>query len=183
MQLSGDVFQSIFDASPDALLAADGAGTVVFANLRAVELFGQPRHELVGTPVSGRILGRTSGDGVARTARRADGTELAVEVRSSTLDTGQGPLVASTIRELRPADPPVDLAQVAHDLNNLLSVISNYATLATRGTDDPAVVADLGQIRLATERAALLTGELLAAAGTDLDGVGGGSTAPAEGAR
>jgi len=57
--------------------------------------------------------------------------------------------------------------QVAHDLNNLLGVIANYATLAERGTTDPAVIADLGQIRVAVERAALLTRELLDAAGGD----------------
>lgn len=46
--------------------------------------------------------------------------------------------------------------QVAHDLNNLLGVILNHATLVRRGLDDPQAQADLDEIRMAAERAALL---------------------------
>jgi two-component system cell cycle sensor histidine kinase/response regulator CckA len=52
---------------------------------------------------------------------------------------------------------------VAHDFNNLLTTISGYAELAlSRGMDDghPAL-ADLTEIRLAAERAAALTRQLL----------------------
>jgi hypothetical protein len=56
---------------------------------------------------------------------------------------------------------------VAHDFNNLLGVILNYATLAERGTDDEVVIADVRQIRIAAERAADLTKQLLAFARRD----------------
>jgi two-component system, cell cycle sensor histidine kinase and response regulator CckA len=51
---------------------------------------------------------------------------------------------------------------VAHDFNNILGVILNYATfVAQQTTDNPAVQADVGQIRSAAERAARLTRQLL----------------------
>ena len=51
---------------------------------------------------------------------------------------------------------------IAHDFNNLLGVILNYATFVGSQTEDrPAVQADVMQIRLAAERAARLTRQLL----------------------
>lgn len=51
---------------------------------------------------------------------------------------------------------------VAHDFNNILGVISNFANLARNATDvDAEVRADLGQIVAATERAGSLTRQLL----------------------
>jgi PAS domain S-box-containing protein len=55
---------------------------------------------------------------------------------------------------------------VAHDFNNLLAVISNYASFVSEEIDDKeAAQNDLGQIRVAAERAAELTRQLLAFAG------------------
>ena len=51
---------------------------------------------------------------------------------------------------------------VAHDFNNLLGVILNYAAfVAERTVDNPAVHADVEQIRAAAERGARLTSQLL----------------------
>src|SRR5665213_1752491 len=55
---------------------------------------------------------------------------------------------------------------VAHDFNNLLAVITNYASFVSEELDDKeAAQNDLGQIRVAAERAAELTRQLLAFAG------------------
>ena len=59
---------------------------------------------------------------------------------------------------------------IAHDLNNLLGVILNFTTLISRRVDDPAVTADLGEIRTAAERGAALTRQLLGAIREVLDG-------------
>jgi len=45
MQVSGDVLQRIFDASPDALLAVDVGGSTAFADLNAEEHALRPRSE------------------------------------------------------------------------------------------------------------------------------------------
>jgi hypothetical protein len=51
---------------------------------------------------------------------------------------------------------------VAHDFNNLLAVILNYAAFVAEDTlDNPSLRADVEQIRIAAERAARLTKQLL----------------------
>ena len=50
---------------------------------------------------------------------------------------------------------------VAHDVNNLLGVIANYASAIERSADGPRVRADTGEIRRAVERGAALTRQLL----------------------
>jgi two-component system, cell cycle sensor histidine kinase and response regulator CckA len=52
---------------------------------------------------------------------------------------------------------------IAHDFNNLLTVVTGYCEmLGERLQDDPAGTEDLEEIRRAAERAAALTGQLLA---------------------
>lgn len=51
---------------------------------------------------------------------------------------------------------------VAHDFNNLLTIISGHAELLLGDTQSEATRHDLGQIRLACERAAAMTRQLLA---------------------
>ena len=57
------------------------------------------------------------------------------------------------------------LAGVAHDLGNLLAVVSNYATLATRQIDDPTALEWLGRSKLAADRGSLLVREVAELAG------------------
>jgi CheY-like chemotaxis protein len=51
---------------------------------------------------------------------------------------------------------------VAHDFNNLLTVILGFCDMLGEQTDDAGMLADLGQIRKAGERARALTRQLLA---------------------
>lgn len=41
-------FRELIDAAPDAMLVADQAGLIVFANLQTERDFGYPREELLG---------------------------------------------------------------------------------------------------------------------------------------
>ncbi len=52
-------------------------------------------------------------------------------------------------------------ATMAHDVNNLLGVVSNYASTIRRTTEDPAVAGDAEQISAAVQRGAELTDRLL----------------------
>jgi len=52
------------------------------------------------------------------------------------------------------------IAGVAHDFGNLLAVITNYLSLASRRVDDPATAELLGQVRVAATRAARLNRQL-----------------------
>ena len=52
------------------------------------------------------------------------------------------------------------VAGVAHDFGNLLAVITNYVSLASRRVDDPATSELLEQVRVAAKRAARLNRQL-----------------------
>ncbi len=56
---------------------------------------------------------------------------------------------------------------VAHDFNNLLGIILNYTTLLERHLDDAQVRSDLNKIRVAAQRGAELTRQLLTFARRD----------------
>lgn len=57
--------------------------------------------------------------------------------------------------------PPEDTRTLIHDIRNLLAVIVNYSELIADETNDPeAVVADIQEVRLAAERAIVLTERL-----------------------
>ena len=44
-------FRRLFDAAPDAMIAVGADGSIVMANTRAVQLFGYPAPDLLGSPV------------------------------------------------------------------------------------------------------------------------------------
>jgi signal transduction histidine kinase len=57
--------------------------------------------------------------------------------------------------------PYEDTRTLIHDIRNLLAVIVNYSELIADETGDPAaVVADIQEVRLAAERAIVLTEKL-----------------------
>ncbi|WP_432245775.1 EAL domain-containing protein [Arthrobacter sp. G.S.26] len=118
------MFGAMLDASPDALLALTGGGTVTLANAAASRLFGYSPEELSGLPVGAllgagfqqelaQILGR-SGAGspnhpplLEAQAIRRDGTAFHAEVAGSPVpaDTGaagghpDGPLLLVSVRD------------------------------------------------------------------------------------
>jgi CheY-like chemotaxis protein len=106
-------------------------------------------------------------------ARRRDGSTFPTEISLSTVDTDDGLLVIAAVRDV--TERLESLGQlaggVAHDLNNLLAVISNYAAfvgeeVAKDGSqiDRQSVREDVRQIQLAAGRATELTDQLLASA-------------------
>jgi two-component system cell cycle sensor histidine kinase/response regulator CckA len=152
------------------------------------ELLGQPVEKLVPDRFrAGHAAHRTSysadpkvramGAGLDLYGQRKDGVQFPVEISLSPLETEEGALVSAAIRDitervqlevrLRQSQKMEAIGQlaggVAHDFNNLLTVILGFAELlASRATLEQEAREEVGEIRSAAERAAVLTRQLLA---------------------
>jgi two-component system NtrC family sensor kinase len=111
-------FQSLLEAAPDAIVIVDRDGLIVITNGQTERLFGYDRSELVGQPVEcllpKRIRSRhvhhrahytaephtrPMGIGLDLVAKRRDGSEFPVEISLSPLQTPDGLLITSVIRD------------------------------------------------------------------------------------
>ncbi|HEX8978425.1 MAG TPA: PAS domain S-box protein [Parasulfuritortus sp.] len=114
-----DLFRQLLEHAPDAILIVDRAGEIVFANAQAVGWFGYPMEELLGRPVEFLVPDmhrpdhrrlreqyqaeprvRPMGAGLDLHVRRKDGSNLAVEISLSPLETADGLLVTAIIRDV-----------------------------------------------------------------------------------
>jgi PAS domain S-box-containing protein len=111
--------RELLDAGPDALIVADSDDTIVYVNDHTETLFGYTSEELIGKQLEMLLLERfrTAHPGLRLSyvqnprlrpmgenrevyAQHRDGSEFRVEIRLSVLQTDQGPLVSSTIRDV-----------------------------------------------------------------------------------
>src|SRR5262249_17800704 len=112
-------FRSLLDAAPDPMVIMNGDGVVILVNARAEQLFKAPRERLVGRPVDDLLCQegwradlaqstRGSFDSSTPTAtpepqlhvRCKDGTRVPVEIRFSPLQTAEGNLTISILRDI-----------------------------------------------------------------------------------
>ena len=113
-------FGAVLDAAPDAMLVVDQQGRIVFANIQCEQIFGYSRTELSGQKIEvlvpprfrakhpGHRSGYFSGDPHVRPmgvdlelhGLRKNGTEFPVEISLSPLETPQGRMVISAIRDV-----------------------------------------------------------------------------------
>jgi PAS domain S-box-containing protein len=114
-----EAFGSALDALPDALVIVQHDGTIVLVNCQLEEMFGYDRHDLVGRPVEVLVPERfrekhpgyrdsyfasphvrPMGAALSLYGRRRDGSEIPVEISLSPLETADGLMSISTIRDL-----------------------------------------------------------------------------------
>lgn len=113
------LFEGLFRFSPDAVLVTDRDGRIIQANDQTQHLFGYSRDELIGHPVeilipersrgahpgfrAGYVAAphtRPMGANLELHGLRKDGTEFPVDIMLSSVETAEGPVVLSVVRDI-----------------------------------------------------------------------------------
>ena len=181
-------FRGLLEAAPDAIVGIAPDGAITLVNAQAERLFGYTRTELIGQSIEILVperardvhpsrrtqyftqpAPRPMGAGMQLAARRKDGSEFPVEISLSALDTEDGVVVLSAIRDvtdrlemqatrerlknqaererlearLQQSQRLESLGQlaggVAHDFNNLLAVMLNYTAFVAEQVAEASV--------------------------------------------
>ncbi len=113
------IFEKLFESSPDAIVVTGDQGQILRANAQVEKMFGYRRDELIGRPVEVLVperfrhthpgqresyqaqpRTRPMGAGLQLYGRRKDGSEFAVDIMLSPLETEDGKLVLSVVRDI-----------------------------------------------------------------------------------
>ncbi len=119
MRESDAKFRALLEAAPDAMVIVDQHGVIVLVNALTKRMFGYSIEELIGQHVeilmplqmreghanhrlaySGESQPREMSGGLELLGLRKDGTQFPIEVSLSPLETAQGVLVSSAIRDV-----------------------------------------------------------------------------------
>jgi PAS domain S-box-containing protein len=130
-------YRALLEAAPDAIIVVNQSAVIVLVNAQAEKLFGYSREELIGRPAKilvsenfrdqhsqqhSRFLAappeRPAMAGLELFGLRKDGTEFPIEIRLSPLDTKEGGLVSSAIRDIS------ERRRTEEDLRRFASIVA-----------------------------------------------------------
>ncbi len=196
------LFRGLVETAPDAIVIVDTSGHIVLVNGLAETLFGYTRKDLLGHPIeillppdvrsNHRVLrqqylahprSRPIDAGRELYGQRKDGSTFPAEISLSPLQTADGLVISSTIRDLTARKQAEAVHQrleaqlrqthklealgtlaggIAHDFNNILAAIMGFTELATLElTPDNPVQPRLHMVLEASHRARDLIQQIL----------------------
>jgi len=163
-------FRGLLESAPDGIVVVDSSGKIVIVNSQTERMFGYTRQELLGEAIELLVpqrfrpshvhdrdayvadpRTRPMGAGRPLTGQKRDGSEFPVEISLSPLETDQGSLVMSIVRDItdrRRAEDQIQaslrekealLREIHHRVKNNLQVTSSLLRLQAGMIDDPGV--------------------------------------------
>jgi len=136
-------FRALLESAPDAMVIANSHGHITLANAQAERMFGYSREELIGQSI--RVLiperlrdrhrahqrnylrdakARPMGSDLELNGRRKDGSEFPVEISLSPLETDEGTLVSSAIRDITERKRSEELLRELADRDGLTGLLN-----------------------------------------------------------
>lgn len=140
-------FRNLLEAAPDAMVIVNRLGSIDLVNSEAEKLFGYPRQEILGQPIEiliprrfheihmmrrhdfvGTPHTRTLIESPSVVGRHKNGTEFPVEISLCPIETADGYLVSSVIRDIsKRKEFEEQLRQQEEKFRVLVSGVKGYA--------------------------------------------------------
>ena len=148
----------MLDASPNAVIAVDGRGRIVYASPKVREAFGWSPDELLGEPIERLVPSRLEERHVAdragyrvnptprlmggkpELARRRDGTEFPVEISLAPVHSPRGPLVFATVVDI------TTRTNLQAQLENALEELRRHADELEQRGREMSLLAQMGEL-------------------------------------
>ena len=181
LRRSEERFRLAVEAAPSGMVMTDRDGRITMLNANAERLFGYSRDELEGREIEllvperyrkrhprdrdryGRDpQARAMGDGRDLYAVRKDGSEMAVEVGISPIETPSGPMAIASVvdissRKRAEAQRELLLAELNHRVKNSLAVVQAIAYQTFKNVEGGARTAFEGRLQALARAHDLLT--------------------------